>query len=369
MARSRRAPIEVPETPETIQPGEYADPQADEAALVDIGDVTQLADPKYREWLWWVYRLRTPEEMQKNPRAALRVVVTRILGPIDVIEIQNRFGGGVYEFWGYFDGHCRTHPRVELEGPRKDYSAVPASAAAPAPSSSANGGGEIAMMRTEMAETNKLLRELIAAKPAAPQGLSVKDVLELAPLLRPEREPRAPATPVATEVVKEMVGLFKEGMELRREVEGGDQGTFGMVLEKLAPSLERIATAVLTRRPPMRPPGVKPPREVPHEEATAAVPPATTPTPNHRWLTAVESMASAIAQNQEPGEFAITLEGILNEQEIAVLRLATSDQVIAECGTLVEQYPILKSDPARAFIDAVLIELKSPTEDASPASE
>lgn len=374
MARARRPPVSVPEIVDPNE-SEYAEPEADESAMVDIGDVTQLADPKYREWLWWVYRLRTPEEMQKNPRAALRVVVTRITGPIDVIDIQNRFGGGVFEFWGYFDGHLRAHPRIELEGPRKEYNA----ATAPPPPQATNGvnGGELAVMRTELAETNKLLREMINAKPAAPQGLTVEDVLKLAPLLqRPERAAATPQAPVATEVVKEMVGLFKEGMELRREVDGGDQSTLGIVVEKLAPALERIATAVLTRRPmPVRPPQ-KPPREVPHEEA-ATIPPPGSPTPpqppaapiNHRWLTAVESMANAIAQAQEPGEFAITLEGILNEQEIAILELptTTSDAVLAECGALVDQYPILKTEQAKPFIDAVLAELRNPSPEGDPA--
>jgi hypothetical protein len=377
MVRSRRAAPPQTEIAPDNALEDAMEPDSEANLIGSVGDITQLADPKYRDWTWWVYRMKSQDEIEKNPKSKPRAICTKILGPLDVIEIQSRFGGGVYEFWGYLDGTLRAKATHELEGARKVFDPTPATpTAATAATNGAGGGGtDFALLRIELAQLAKTVGEMVAKKPEAPQGLTVKDVVELVAMLnKMQGNANQPApSPIGSDVVKEMVGLFKDGMEVRREADGGsEQSTLGIVIEKLAPALERVATAVLTRRPmPPRPPGPpRPVREAEHEvvgdpAAPAAAPPASVI--NHRWATAVEKLAEAVAQAQEPGDFAADLEGILNDQEIAVLRLATVEQVIAECGVLTETYPILKTEPARIFIEAVLSELRNPSEDpASP---
>lgn len=354
------------------QPMPDTDPDSADNALAAVGDITQLADPKYRDWTWWIYRIRSQEEMEKAPRAKSRIIVTKVVGPLDVIEIQSRYGGGVFEFWGFLDGTLRAKAIHELEGPRKVHDPAASPVVATTSTGNNNPSTDAAMLRIELAQLAKTVEALANKKPEAPQGVTVKDVLELMLSLDKMRGP-AQVGPVTSDgaLVKEMVGMFREGMDLRREADGGgEQSTLGIVLEKLGPVLERVAEKVISQRRGSPRPA---PRQAPREtEATvvelATEAPPSTPPVTHRWQTAVEAMANAIAEEHEPGEFAYLLDGILNSQEIAVLKLASVDQVFAEIGPLVETYPVLKSDTARVFIDAVLSELRNPTEDGSQPS-
>ena len=85
---------------------------------------------------------------------------------------------------------------------------------------------------------------------------------------------------------------------------------------------------------------------------------------NYRWPAAIEALANAIAGDEDPIEFAITLEHILNKQEFGMLRQATVDLVMGEVGVWVDSFPILKTDQARTFLEALLAEIKNPS---SPA--
>ena len=69
--------VALPEQP-ILEPVDESD---DDGA--EVGDIAALSDPSYREWIWWVYRMRSPAELQKDPKARHRVVVTKIVGPLD----------------------------------------------------------------------------------------------------------------------------------------------------------------------------------------------------------------------------------------------------------------------------------------------
>jgi hypothetical protein len=82
---------------------------------------------------------------------------------------------------------------------------------------------------------------------------------------------------------------------------------------------------------------------------------------NHRWPAAIESLANAIADGEDAQEFAITLEHILNKQEFGMLRAATLDQVMTEMQAAFGAFPILKTDQAQTYIQALLAEIKNPS--------
>jgi len=355
--------------PETPLPDPTSAPLAELDEAPEIGDIQQLADPSYQDWSWWVYRIRNAAEMAADPKRRQRVIVTKVTGPLDVMEIKNQFGGGVYEFWGYYNGRMQMHPRYELEGPPKTYHATATPATVPAPSSNGDKVSEqlLLLLQRQQEQLNRLEARLNAA-PAPAQGLTVVDILKLAPLIRGEQ------SSTGGDVMKEIVGAFKSGIELRGSVEGGaEKSTTEILVEKLAPSLERIATAFVNRRPGPRS-AAPPRRSVPPSEATViegspeAEPAAAEP--NYRIMAAVDALARAIGDEADPAAFAVSLEDILNPLEFSWVRSKNTDELMAELADTTARYPVFRTEPARMFLDAMLAELRNPTGDdeAGPGS-
>jgi hypothetical protein len=332
----------------------------------EVGDIVELSDTRYREWVWWVYRMRSQAELQKEPRARQRVVVTKVVGPLDVLDIQTRFGGGVYEFRGFLGGQLQLRRVFEIEG-RQGVPAPPPPA--PPPPAPHPALGELTAALTQLRE--QFAR--IEAKVAAPtqQGFTISDTLKLIAELRAASGGGGESSKA---LVKEMFDAVKMGMELRGEVQGGERSTAELLIEKLAPSVERIATAVLTRRQPPPPP---PRRTAPASQAEVvettpapqAAPAATEPGgENFRIMAAVDAFARAIANEDEPGDFADSLDHILNPAEMAWLAGKSTDELLAELAPVTVRYEVFGTEPARVFIEAVLTELRTPQDDESTSS-
>lgn len=377
MGRKAAAPpagarVVVPEVPPSApaddrEPDDDREPEND--LLPDPGDVSQLADPAYREWVWWIYRMRAPAEMERGPgRPRQRVMVDKVSGPLDVLDVRKRFGGGVYEFWGYFDGRLRMRCTHELEGPRVNYDAPAPPAVAPA-NATPGVAPEVLAILSQQGETLKRLEQVISQRPAA-QGMTMRDVLQLLPLIQ---HPPAERQDTSS-LFAEMVSAFKTGVELRGTVEGQpEKNVTEVLIEKLVPAAERIVTALATRRAAQRP------RATPAGPAGAAAPPRSPSEAtviedppggsghgveeNHRIMAAIDALASAIAEQDEPGEFAIMLERLLNPLEVAWITSKSTDELMGEL-VPVTRHPIFQTEGARVFVDAMLAELKSPTDPA-----
>lgn len=350
----------------------------------ETGDAAILADPAFNGWTWTVYRLRTSEEMARERTRMQRVWMTRVSGPLDVAELQASLGGGTFEIRGMFDGTMRARFMVEIHGVRKaavphvpptllptDTPLPPASAPASPPPDD-----RIARLLELVVQGQQQTAALIAAlgntrQQADPNALTVKDVFEIAERMR-ERGPDQT-------VLGEIVSAFKNGMELRAQVEGGpERSTTEILVDKIMPAVERVATAMISRPAPApRRPAAGPRAAVSVPASSATVvenptPPPLAPDPppaaadepgeagNHRMATAIEALARAIERGDEPGEFAITLEAILADDELDTLRSMPDEQVV----TVLRQsaggeLPALKDEAAAAFIAATLAELRS----------
>lgn len=354
-----------PAIEDPVQFGVYALRQAQ-----DTGDMSILSDARFAEWAWHIFRLRGADEPSNRESGGNpRIWCDKQIGPLDLSLIQSKHGGGVFEIWCKDpSGVLRRKFRQEIAGPRKRYAPPPAeptpanlSAPVPAaPGAAAHGDTVLRMLERQGQVLEQLLRERNTRKEQ-----SAGDVLELAAKIAAMSHPRP------QESAGDMLAVLKEGMQLQAQVSGGGEAsTTAQILEKSLPVIERVLTTWLTPRKPAPKPQPRPAAAaVPVTESSATVIEEPTPAEepvqeNHRMTTAVEACARSLAQGQPPEDFAVTLENILNEQELGLVRMATPDMLLSQMRAHAGgQFPILEHESALPFITGVLAELNTPPEE------
>jgi len=377
MPRARRIPvppgIEVPEIvpPELNGAPDLDDLTDEELEQRELGDIGLLSDPSYQDWEWHIHRIRDKAEMAANPQGGNRELMGRRTGPIDLIELQEQFGGGVFELWGFKDigdgrgKRLRKKPSFVIAGPRKRFD-LPAAAVSLA---SVSVPGTDPVLVRVLEAIDQRLGKLEQSQTAAPVP-TLKDMAETMLMLDKLRAPQAvPEGDPSEKIVHTYFAMVEKGIELGQAREPiGERGgiDWAKAIEVGAPLLERLLSRAAARRP-LRPGAAPPP---PAGEASgAAVVEEAPPQISHRWATAIESMAGAIASGEDPSDFAVTLERILNQQELGMLRLSTTDKVMNDLAAAGDALPILRTPEARSFVDATLAELRNPsTEDGSSPS-
>lgn len=357
-----RLSTDVPENePELVEPDQELPPEGEHA----IGDLASLGSPDYQDWKWVIYRLRSQAEMARLRTKERRVWVGECSGPINFGQVQSEHGGGVFEFWGFYEGKLRKRPHVELAGPIKSFptpesfaapvAAVAAAAAAPAQAGNGFPTEAVLLLQRLVDRVERL--ETSRAHVPAPQGMTMKDVLALVPILQ-----REPSQPMPADSIKEMVGIFREGIELGRASEPTEQSTTAVVIEKLAPLLQKILEQQFSarRRPQPQPhpqtnPGGQP--TVSHAEVVETI----EPTPSEiRMGAVVDSLSRAIAEDLDPADMAATIEVVLTAEEVAMLKQSSADQVMESLGEVRERYPLLGDERAKVYVSEVLEALRNP---------
>jgi hypothetical protein len=351
--------------PATDDPEGLEEPQVIE--VPQAGDLEHLANAE-QEWRWVVYRKLRPEE-RSTFAGALRVILGKLEGAVDIEQVRRDWGGGTFEFWGSIAGEPNARLRVKheisLAGPIKSLTGP--EPPTPVQAVTQNGNGNSA----ELVKILERIESRLAAPPpapVAPQGLTLKDVLGLIPILRGDPPPPPPN---AQAQVSDLLGILKTGIELGTQREPGEPQDMGtLILEKALPAIERVATAIATRRPAPRP-GVAGPRPNPTDSSAEVVGEPVIPgaVVSHdeqeseaRILTLVSSMARAVTQETDPIDFADTVERILNPEELFWLKSSTPEKLQEEIRTRIgERYPVLATPNAREYLEALLSELRNPT--------
>lgn len=380
MARRRAAPADDSANTAAALVSPAAELEAIELEDAEAGDLYDLADPQYSEWKWWVYRIKSRPEMAADPGGAQRVVVTKVMGPLDVIAVQEQYGGGVFEFWGFVGApqRLRRKIRLELHGDRKSlYGSPVVTTTTPAPAPAATPVAPSSASDARMDRLEKML-ERVLERPvaAAPRGMTGDDVLRIMQVMRDA----TPAPAPASTGMHELVEVFKMGAEIRESVEPKERGTLEIILEKLVPTLERVGTVLASRagatpvrRAPAPPPGGPTPGAVPSsaEVVTEPEPTAEEHESIARMVTLVGSLARAIAEGREPADFCDTVEDILTPAELLLLAdpSTTTPTLLASMNALTQERhkAVLSTDAARVFVDAVLLELRATEDDDSAA--
>jgi len=347
----------------------YPPPANPDPAEPEVGDVGELADSRFTEFSWSIYRLRSTEEVTRNPQAGPRSLVTRRVGPIDILEIQREFGGGIYEFWAYLDQNDGAGKRLRfkrvyaVDGPRRD---VTQPVTLPAPASTA-ADAQLAAVLNGILRTLERMDTRAAVAPAAVAAAApVMQPFPFAELVQLSKLISDKATPaLAGASITEMMGLVTQGIELGKSTQpGAEQSTMAVVLEKLAPSLERLAATLLSRRPappPQRRPAGGP---VPSSAQVVNEPEPIEPQTDDqtRMAAAVDALARAVIEQTPPDDFAFVLEHSLSREQVAMLRLGSTEQImgqLADSGATLK-YPILATEAAAPYLDSVLTELRAP---------
>lgn len=344
--------------PDEADPPEQWQPVQALSQAVDTGDMSVLADARFSEWSWHIFRLRGPDEQGLRESANARIWCDRQTGPLDLATIQAKHGGGLFEIWCKDPrGILRRKFRQAIAGPRKQYNAAEPNVTTTPPPAPGHASSDPLLRILE--RQGELLEQLIRAtnsssKDKSPSAL---EVLEVAAKIANMNSPR-PA-----QSANELLDVLKEGMALQAQVAGGgESSTAEKLLEKSLPVIERVLAGMLApRRPAPRP--APPGTPVPTSVATVVEEP--TPEPQaepvqetHRMTTAVEAFARAIGQGQAPEDFAVTLESILNEQELGLVRMSPAplllEQMRKNAGG---RLPLLEHENAEPYLAAVLADL------------
>lgn len=357
-----------------------SDPMGDLAFLTDASDDIE----------WSVERFKTAQEIASDgSRGKARVWVTKLVGKVDLAAFAREQGGGLFRFYGKLPGGAYyASKEVELAGPRKDYNAP-----APSPNPSVTVATPTAApVDPEALRQRRFLRRLYrkiealelratatpahAPAPAMPTDLNL--IFGLADRINQRAVPsEGPVEKIADALMKGIeIGSGREGPA----ADGGNEWV--PIIKEVIPVLrDLIGTFAAAARARNARPGGAPGRPAaaprPPREAEATVetvnpepraaepqdPPAPAPPANgdsHRLQVAIESLARAIARGDDPQDFAATLEGILNEQELFFLAQGTPDELMAQLGTYAERFPVFKNDRTRGFVTALLAELANP---------
>jgi len=367
MARTRRtvavaSPGEPAETDFELQGVEDAELREALEAAREGGDYALLADDRFSDWTWTVFRVKSPQERNQNPGAPLRVWLEKILGPLEVAAIRDRWGPGVYEFRGYWGGHLRARLQQELGAVREAVRA-----AAPAPP-------EPSALERRVDELAGLVKQLVerqaAPAPAPAPALGMDQVLDtamrIAEMSRGSRQSQLDPTAI--------MGLWREGMEFGREVaragEPAEEGsTVDKIMDRALPLAERLLAGMFAPRAAAPRPAPPPATVVTDSGATVveAQPPAV-PAPEavvdqHRMATAVEVFARGITEHTDAAEIADTLDEILSDDELATVVQAPTGMLLERMRAFgAAAHPALMTDDAEPLLAAVQAELRRPPE-------
>lgn len=329
------------------------------------GDASALMDPSFAEWEWTVYRLHTPDETVRLRPATPRLWLGRAVGPLDLQSVQSNYGGGTFEFWGKYDGDLRARIRQDLAGPRKDFNAPAPAAAAPAAASTTDPV-VLRMLEAQQRTLDALTQRVTAVAPAAAAPFALRDVFELVDRMQSNRPSPGEGQ------LAEIVTAFKEGISMRDAIGGApERDKLDIILERVLPVVERVGGQVVAAaqrravRPAPRPAstatvvdGAPPPAEPEPLEPVTVVDPG-----DHRMRTAVEVVANALANGEDPIDTADVVMTILQPSEAFILRSMPDAQVVA---TLRQNaggaFPVLERPEAEPFIAAVLAEIRQPSE-------
>jgi len=394
----------------TADPGSDIDEIDRQIEQEAVGDLELFDSSEFNDYEWVINRMRSREEIAADPTGPVMEFWTKKVGPLDYAQLREELGGGAFELRGSVrvDGRkiLQRKPVRRFAGPRLKYPGAPLVTAngvgAPAPPANdaiarilermdqrlsllESGGGKsnLSELVHSLAALDALRDRNQPAPPPPAPGIG-----ELVTALKGIHEmsgSSAPREPNSVEFAKEMVGMLHQGITIGQAREpiavsgDGDGPNYMPVVEKVID----IFSAMMARRqsPPRQPAGTPPqPAGRVHVEPTPV--PVTQPGPPSsatvvddepeappvtdlsRWNVATEATYRAMLSGDDPGDFAGSLEHILNDAELSLIRDGnpppSAKQVLVFLGPLSTQFPQLMTTQGEVYLDAVLAALRNP---------
>lgn len=334
----------------------------------DLNDVGAFNDARYTDYLWYVWRRHTggPVGPRSKNSPKVQTFVATYVGQLDLARVSSDVGGGAFRIMGYLNGVLHEKLNIDFEGPPKVYDAPEPAAprpAAPFPAPTPQLAGDVgALILNRLAELERKMANPAPAA-AAPQVFGLNEVLSLVDRLRPSEDPASRKVQIES-----MLQLLQTGVNIGqgRPVSVGDDDEesgkgWPDVIHEALPVIRDIVANIPRPRGAAPPPASAPPAPAP-SSATVVEEPAP-PALDYRWLAAVDALARAIVSELPAGDFAMTLETLLHQDEIFRLKSAPTAMVMTEVRKAAAgQLPILDSQHAEAYVDQVLRELREPSE-------
>jgi hypothetical protein len=393
-------------SPETVPPGMPGGPEFfppdddddddDEPVQAEIGTLFALQGPEYREVNWSIHRVRTREEIARDPKGKREGWVADAQGELNGADLVQRIGGGTFHFLGYVAAargggvRLKFNEWITLEGPRKDFSAP-----TPEPKPPAALAAEMAhpvsatdrllrmLIRRDMeqaARFEKFMESVATARAQAPAPAAQPTIVELVTALKGLKEiSAAPPAPVPVidksgdpvPMMRLLIDTMNQGILLgqTREPVAADAEPANNVMPVVEKALDIFGTMMRERaaRRPVHPGGPPPPPRPASGATVVDPPPAPEPTPppalEPRWDTAIRALYRAQVNGTDPADFAATLEAILDPAEVEQLAASTPEAVLGMLAPVLPQYPALATESGKVYLGEVLAALRAGTDE------
>lgn len=338
----------VPPTTIIHPNAESSEGDGDELAIEWLGDdALQLEAPEFQTARWTVYRLNADGTIPEGSRVGR--YCGKFEGPLDLEKVRERWGGGVFRMIASMPDRRRKWLQIEIEGaPVVEAVAQPAPVVPDVAESKLEG--ELRALREEIATLKQT-----AAAPPPPDPMQM-----FATAIQLVRE----TTPQPT---TQLFDVFEKGLKIGRDSTGDGDSWLSAVREVVPPILETL------NKP--RPPA--PPSTAPSAAATRAAaasgagkpaPPSAEDRERTRKQLVTTMLADALERNLPIEELAEQADIVLEEGEMMAIRVASADQLLQAIGPeLLQQYPSLRTEHARQYLDALIRELNREPDDTPPA--
>lgn len=318
-----------------------------------FGDADTLTDDRIVGFTWQIWRLPpagTP--LPQGVKPGQGEFMCKVAGPLDLERIRSLVGGGVYRVIGSgrdADGMAKRFVQTfQIAGTPKS---------PPAPESLTPTTGVVtpnaaAPASSLEAKLDRLI-ELQLAGARAPQGDPMDRAIDL--VVKLSAITNRGGGQQSEAVLAGMIGMLQKGIELGTVREPSEGSEWVEALKAVAPTLNDTLKAVFAPRPVVARPAPRPPRPA---EATVVDPAAAgAPAVDDNALRMgmiVDTLARAMARGRDPEDLAASLEDLLTDDEMGLLRMSTVDYLEGQLTPHRERFPIFATPGARGYLERLL---------------
>ncbi len=301
-------------------------PQA--AALGDLELLEQLGDGV----TFYLYRIGLDGHKVARGFENVPAFTMKFTGRFDLDEVAKQVGGGSFEVIARTGTSIVAKRRISIEGTPRQVRYEPPAPAPPPPAPAPSA--DLSRLEQQLADLRTELRGLRA--PAATPSLE-----ELLRITERLQRPSAPAP--SLEGMISIVEMIDRQAERMAERTGSERNPLAAVLKDAVPEVLRLLGARAGGAP------------VPAAAGSAQPSPAAAE-PN----VLVAMLARAIAYGRDPESVADATEEILSDVEVAQLRGADPEQVIAHLHSVASAHPEILSESGIAWVRSWHAALRTP---------
>lgn len=318
----------------------------------------------------WVYRLDDSGQRPGRGGDGRPAYFRKLYGDIDPEIVRRECGGGEFELKVHVNRKIRKTVKISVLGPRlsdedvsrmtqPEKTGAPAAPEPPAPAAidpaqlAAAIGSAVVQSLAPVLE--RIASSSVRQEPAR-DALTIDQMLSLMDRMRPN-------APDATSLVKMQTDMLTRGIELANRATGEGRSLGDAIVETMPSLVETVDKMLAARQANIALSANTRPVAAAPDNRSGAAPPSAPAQQNVTNLVLAGQVASAIANQVQPEDFADMLETLYGAEaaKIASVDAATIAGVLRPFAA---QFPVLGTEQLQPYVQAVLHELANP-----PASE